>query len=147
MWPPSVQGPIFFLIKRNSKLACECQPYTRSCSSSFVGVTPLPYLMGQVLFPSFYRWGNWGIESLGDLTVVLFFFNWLLVFSAVLGLHCRALGSCCTCGLLLSWVTGSRVLWLQWLWLTGWVAHSMWDLPGPGIEPVSSALAGRGVLD
>ena len=24
-----------------------------------------------------------------------------------------------------------------------WLLHSMWDLPGPGIEPVSPALAGR----
>ena len=32
------------------------------------------------------------------------------------------------------WITGSRC--------TGLAAHGMWDLPGPGFEPVSPALAG-----
>ena len=31
----------------------------------------------------------------------------------------------------------------QQLWLTGSVAPLMWDLPRPGLEPVSPALAGR----
>ena len=31
----------------------------------------------------------------------------------------------------------------QWLWFMGLVAPGMWDLPGPGIEPMSPALAGR----
>ena len=30
----------------------------------------------------------------------------------------------------------------QWLWHTGLVAPSMWDLPGLGLEPMSPALAG-----
>ena len=29
-------------------------------------------------------------------------------------------------------------MWAQWLWCTGLVALSMWDLPRPGIEPMSS---------
>ena len=28
------------------------------------------------------------------------------------------------------------------MWLTGLVVLDMWDLPGPGLEPVSTALAG-----
>ena len=31
----------------------------------------------------------------------------------------------------------------QQLWLLGLVAHGVWDLPGPGIEPLSPPLAGR----
>ena len=31
----------------------------------------------------------------------------------------------------------------QQLWRTGSAAHSTWDLPRPGVEPVSPALAGR----
>jgi len=44
---------------------------------------------------------------------------------------------CAGCSLLRlfsSWITGSK--------RTGLAAHGMWDLPGPGIEPVSPALAG-----
>ena len=40
------------------------------------------------------------------------------------------------------WLAGSRVQ-AQQLWRTGSVAPGMWDLPGPGVEPVSPALAGR----
>jgi len=32
---------------------------------------------------------------------------------------------------------------LQWLWLGGLVAPSMWNLTRPGMEPVFPALAGR----
>ena len=39
-------------------------------------------------------------------------------------------------------LVGSRVCGPQHL-CTGLVAHSMWDLSGPGIEPVSPASAGR----
>ena len=31
----------------------------------------------------------------------------------------------------------------QQLWLTGQLLRGMWDLPRPGLEPVSPALAGR----
>ena len=33
-------------------------------------------------------------------------------------------------------------MWAQWLWLMDFAARAMWDLPGPGIEPVSPELAG-----
>ena len=36
----------------------------------------------------------------------------------------------------------SSVCRLQQLWCAGLVTHGMWDLPGPEIEPVSSALVG-----
>ena len=39
------------------------------------------------------------------------------------------------------WLAGSRVQ-AQQLWRMGLVALRMWDLPGPGLEPVSPALAG-----
>ena len=50
--------------------------------------------------------------------------------------------SCSEQGLLLRWLlllqsTDSRAL-AQWLWHTG-----IWNLPGPGIDPASPALAGR----
>ena len=32
----------------------------------------------------------------------------------------------------------------QWLWRTrAWLLRGTWDLPGPGIKPMSPALAGR----
>ena len=78
---------------------------------------------------------------------------------AALGLHCsgRAFSSCCEqgllsgcgagaphCGGLSSWTTGSRVYLISCC-CTGAQAElpcSMWDLPEPGIEAVSTALAG-----
>ena len=39
------------------------------------------------------------------------------------------------------WLTGSRAQ-AQQLWCSGLVAPGMWDLPGPGIEPMSPELAG-----
>ena len=84
------------------------------------------------------------------LFFIVFFFLFLLFiyFQAVLGLCCCAWGfsSCSKWGLLFLAVQGlpiavvslglERGLWLQLL-------SSMWNLPGPGIEPVSSVLAGR----
>ena len=45
--------------------------------------------------------------------------------------------------LLLLWSTGSRACELQWLRLMGLVplGHT-WSFPGPGMEPVTPALAG-----
>ena len=40
------------------------------------------------------------------------------------------------------WLWGSRAQ-AQKLWCTGLVFRGMWDLPGPGIELVSSELVGR----
>ena len=66
-----------------------------------------------------------------------------------------ALSSCSEWGLLLvagsgfslQWLllllgTGSRACGLQLVWCTGLVALDMWDLPGPGIKPVSHTLEG-----
>ena len=39
------------------------------------------------------------------------------------------------------WLAGSRMK-AQQLWCTAQLLHGMWDLPGPGLEPVSPALAG-----
>ena len=44
--------------------------------------------------------------------------------------------------LLLSRIMGSRVQAPLW-WCMAWAAHGMWHLPGPGVEPVSLALAGE----
>ena len=102
-------------------------------------------------------------------------FKKIILFLAVLGLHCYAWafsssskwGLLCSCGVQAShcggfsccraWALGPRasvvqlmglivVAWgsrerAQWLWCTGLVAPSMSDLPGPGIKPVSPALA------
>ena len=100
----------------------------------------------------------------------LFFFNFIYLFIyllAALGLCCcaQALSSCSErgllCGMRASYcigfscsgaqalgkqasvvvARGSRAQ-AQWLWHTGLVAPQMWDFPGPGLEPVSPALAG-----
>ena len=49
-----------------------------------------------------------------------------------------------TAWLLLLWIAGfsSCGTQTQQLWRTGLVVRGMWDLPGPGLEPVSPALAG-----
>ena len=71
-----------------------------------------------------------------SLLFYLFFFSFALAFSS-----CREQAShrCC----LLFQRTGSRcmgfsscITWAQKLW------HGMWNLPGPGIKPMSLALAG-----
>ena len=45
--------------------------------------------------------------------------------------------------LLLLWNTGSRRVGFSSCGTQAQLLHSMWDLPGPGIEPMSPALAGR----
>ena len=47
--------------------------------------------------------------------------------------------SCCSMWAQQLWLTGSRAQ-AQQLWRTGLAAHSMWDFPEPGLEPVSPAL-------
>ena len=44
--------------------------------------------------------------------------------------------------LLLLWSTDSRAHWLSSCGTRALLLHSMWDLPGSGIEPTSPALAG-----
>ena len=99
-------------------------------------------------------------------TILQVFFVFLNLFLAVLGLLCcaRAFSSCGGWELLFAVVHGLLIAVaslvaeqrlqapeLQQLWHEGSVvvAHGlscsggMWDLPRPGLEPVSSALAGR----
>ena len=45
-------------------------------------------------------------------------------------------------GLILLWGAGGRVHGIQWWRYTGLVAPWMWNPYGPGVKPVSSALAG-----
>ena len=93
----------------------------------------------------------------------------IYLFLAVLGLRCCAwaFSSCGERGLLFLWCAGFSLRWLLLLqsmgsrragfsscgsWalehrLSSWGArasllHGMWDLPGPGLEPMSPAFAG-----
>ena len=99
-----------------------------------------------------------------------FLFNkFIYLFLAALGLRCcvQAFSSCGERGYSSSWCVGFSVQWLLLLHSTGsrctgfsscglrarerrlsscgaqaQLLHGMWDLPGPGLEPVSPALAG-----
>ena len=90
---------------------------------------------------------------LGLFFVFLFFH----LFLAMLGLCCcaRAFSSCGELGLLFVVVCGLSLWWLLLLWSTGsrragfsrrgsqdQLLCGMWDLPRPGLEPMSPALAG-----
>ena len=93
----------------------------------------------------------------------------VLLFLAALGLHCcaGAFSSCGEAGLLFVAVRGFLLRWLLLLQSTGsrhagfsscglwalecrlsswgtraWLLHDMWNLPRPGLELASSALAG-----
>ena len=105
-------------------------------------------------------------NSLGA-SIIFFFFNFIYLFLAALGLPCcvRAFSSCGEWGLLfvavrglcialLLWSRGSRHAGFRSCGLRAqehrlsscgaWVLllHGMWHLPGLGLEPVSPALAG-----
>ena len=69
---------------------------------------------------------------------------YLFIFLAVLGLpYCpRAFSSCRDWGLFSEQCAGFSLQWLLLLW-HGISCTSKWDLPGPGIEPVSPTLAGE----
>ena len=128
-----------------------------------------PRLLGSSLSQTLSR--TWaGVSNMFTWSQVFLFvcFNFL----AALGLRCCAWASS-SCGTILHCVgfslrwllfqgTGSRHVSFsscgtqtQQLWLSGsraqayccgaWaqLLHGMWDLPGPGLEPVSPALAGR----
>ena len=92
--------------------------------------------------------------------LIINLFIWLhWVFVAARGLSLVAASGGCSslpcAGFSLQWLlllqsTGSRRMgfsscsaWAQQLWRTGLVVRGTWDLPRPGIEPMSSALAGR----
>ena len=89
---------------------------------------------------------------------IFFFFNLFILFLAVLGLRCcaRAFSSCSEwatlcCGAQAShrggfsllWSTSSRHLDFSSCGSQALLFHGMWDLPRPGPEPMSPALAGR----
>ena len=80
---------------------------------------------------------------------------------AVLALRCSALashcGGFCCCG---AWPLGARASVVVACWFSScgswvlehrlsscgarpWLPHGMWDLPRPGLKPMSPALAGR----
>ena len=77
----------------------------------------------------------------------LFIFIYLL-FLAVLGPHCSVWAShcgsfsCCRARALKHAGFSRCSTWAQQLWLTAQLLGGMWDLPRPGLEPVSPALAG-----
>ena len=91
------------------------------------------------------------------LLVPFFFFNFihLFTFLASLGFCCckRTLSSCGQWGLLSSGSarapqsTNSRVHWLNSCDAWALLLRGMWNLPGPGMEPVSPALIGRWILN
>ena len=85
---------------------------------------------------------------------MLIFFKLINLFLAALGLRCctRAFSSCGEWGLFsLLWSTGSRRVGFSSCGTRGlsgcgawaYLLHGMRDLPGPGLEPMSPALAGR----
>ena len=87
----------------------------------------------------------------------LFFKDLFIFILAMLGLHCcaRAFSSCSEWGLLSSCEASQRGSWAlrhvgfsscgtqASLLLCGRRRSCIWDLPGAGTEPMSSALAGR----
>ena len=68
---------------------------------------------------------------------------------AVLGLRCGAQAShcggfsCCGAQALGAQATVVAIRRLSSCGAWAWLLHGMWDLPGPGLEHVSPALAGR----
>ena len=102
--------------------------------------------------------------------IYILFFKLIYLFLAVLGLHCCmwAFSSCGGWGILFVAMHGLLIRWLLLLRSTGsrlvgfsscgswalerrlsscgtraYLFRSMWDLPRPGLEPMSPALAGR----
>ena len=106
------------------------QPWACSQSSRLPGVSVI-WLFLKKLFT--HLWLHWVFVAARGLSLVVV--NWDCSSLRCTGYSLR--------WLLLLWSTGSR------LGASGVVAHrlsrprGMWDLPKPGIEPVSSAWAGR----
>ena len=115
----------------------------------------------QLMLPLHY-FGQLTLESLGfsslNINICLFFYLFIYLFMAVLGLRfcARAFSSCGERGPLFIAVHGPLVIAaslvaehrLQTRRLSSCGSRaqplcSMWDLPRPGLEPVSPALAGR----
>ena len=142
-----------------------------SCRSSIIYLTNL-ILLAFMLFPAltvtnnilmkilkrisfffffFYLWLRWVFVATCGLSLVAasrgyyslwcagFSLHWILLLQST-GSTCVGFSSCGTWAQQLC-LTGSRAQ-AQQLWYTGLVAPGMWDLPRPGLEPVSPALAG-----
>lgn len=86
------------------------------------------------------------------ISLLCFVFHVIYWFLAALGLRCctRAFSSCSSehSGFLLWWLLllqspGSRMLGPSSCGAQTWLLPGIWNLPGPGIEPVCPALAGR----
>ena len=80
---------------------------------------------------------------------IYFFVFVFYLFLAVLGLRCSAWAShcggfsCCGSRALGAWASVVVAHRLSSCGARAYLLHSMWYLPGPGIEPVPPALAGR----
>ena len=102
------------------------------------------------------RWEKKVRKKIGQLDMLSFFFNFYLLiylFMAVLGLRfcARAFSSCGKWGPLFIAVRGPLIIVaslvaehrLSNCGSRAQLLRGMWDLPRPGLEPVSPALAGR----
>ena len=118
-----------------------------SCSFQHIGLLPpwLIFFNKFIYFIYIYFWLHWVFVAACRLSLVVasggYSSLWCTGFSLQWLLLLRRMGSKCTgfssCG---SWALERRLsscgTWAQLL-------HGMQDLPGPGLEPVSPALAGR----
>ena len=79
------------------------------------------------------------------MLVYLFVYIFIYLFLAALGLRCGARASHCSgfscCGARALGVRGSVVVAVGSV-VVARALHGMWDLPGPGLKPVSHTLAG-----
>ena len=91
---------------------------------------------------------HWQIDSSPGVTWEVPYFRPFLSIYLMFG--CAAPSLLCLCFLQL-WCTGLSLWWLLWLHTMGsrhlgsqaWLPRGTWNLPGPGLKPVSPALAGR----
>ena len=87
---------------------------------------PFPFL------PSFLSWLHWVFVAVSRLSLVAVSGGYSLLQCAGFSLR----------WLLLSWSMGSRCSTFSSCGTRAQLLRGMWDLPGPGLEPVSPALAG-----
>ena len=90
-------------------------------------VYPLIILINLLLILFIYFWLHWVFVAACRLSLVA-------VSGAYSSLRCAGF----TLQWLVLWSTGSR----RAGWARAQLLHGLWDLPGPGIKPVSPALAG-----
>ena len=101
-----------------------------------------------ILFVSF--WLCWVFAAEPGLSLVAgsggYFSLWCSGFSLLRLLLLWSVGSRCSgfssCGLRQSQLAGSRV-WAQQVCIWAQSLHGVWNLPGPGIEPLTPTLAGQ----